>query len=247
MSAVNFIPAGFHAITPYLSVKDAVTAIRFYQHVFGATEIGRISMPGGAVAHAELQIGDARIMLAEEVPEWGNKSPATLGGSPVGIALYVADVDAIFQRALDAGAKVIEPVKDQFFGDSSGSLTDPFGHKWHILTHIENVSFDEMQRRFDVMCAAKNEFLDCPCPPVNGVTECRASHPEHAARRRPAFHRQVERSGGTGAGATGTVRGVDVRHRAGRHAGAHALRRCSRKNQRETPRISDAFQAYAAR
>jgi PhnB protein len=154
MSAVKPIPEGFHAVTPYLAVKDAKAAIRFYQQAFGAKEVGRISMPGGAVGHAELQIGDSRIMLAEEMPEWGNKSPTTLGGSPVGIALYVTDVDATYQRALDAGAKAIEAVKDQFYGDRSGSLLDPFGHKWHILTHIEDLSFEEMQTRCDAMFSA---------------------------------------------------------------------------------------------
>ena len=154
MSAVKPIPEGFHAVTPYLAVKDAKAAIRFYQQAFGAKEVGRISMPGGAVGHAELQIGDSRIMLAEEMPDWGNKSPTTLGGSPVGIALYVADVDATYQRALDAGAKAIEAVKDQFYGDRSGSLLDPFGHKWHILTHIEDLSFEEMQTRCDAMFSA---------------------------------------------------------------------------------------------
>ena len=154
MSTVKPTPEGFHAITPYLAVKDAKAAIRFYQQAFGAKEVGRISMPGGAVGHAELQIGDSRIMLAEEMPDWGNKSPTTLGGSPVGIALYVADVDATYQRALDAGAKAIEAVKDQFYGDRSGSLLDPFGHKWHILTHIEDLSFEEMQTRCDAMFSA---------------------------------------------------------------------------------------------
>lgn len=153
MSTVKPTPEGFHAITPYLSVKDAKAAIAFYEGVFGASEVGRILMPGGTVGHAELQIGDARLMLAEEMPEWGNKSPSTLGGSPVTIALYVADVDATYQRALDAGATVIEPVKDQFYGDRAGSLQDPFGHKWHILTHIEDVPFDEMQKRCDAMFA----------------------------------------------------------------------------------------------
>ena len=155
MSTVKPIPDGFHAITPYLSVRDANAAIQFYQRVFGAKEIGRISMPGNTVGHAELQIGDSRIMLSEEMPAWGNKSPATLGGSPVGIALYVPDVDAVYQRALDAGAKVIEPVKDQFYGDRSGTLLDPFGHKWHLLTHIEDVAFAEMQKRCDTMFAEK--------------------------------------------------------------------------------------------
>lgn len=155
MSTVKKIPAGFHAITPYLSVVDAVSAISFYQRAFGAQEIGRIVMPDGSVGHAELQIGDSKLMLAEEMPAWGNKSPATLGGSPVGIALYVDNVDAVFRRALDAGAKEVEAVKDQFYGDRSGTLTDPFGHKWHILTHIEDVSFSEMQKRTDAMFSSK--------------------------------------------------------------------------------------------
>ena len=154
MSIVNPIPDGFRAITPYLTVKDANAAIQFYFRVFGAKEIGRISMPGNIVGHAELQIGDSRIMLAEEMTEWGNKSPSTLGGSPVGIALYVPDVDTVYQRAIEAGSKAIEPVKNQFYGDRSGTLLDPFGHKWHILTHIEDVSFEEMQKRCDSMFAA---------------------------------------------------------------------------------------------
>jgi PhnB protein len=155
MSTVNAIPDGFHSVTPYLSVKDGNAAIRYYQQVFGAKEIGRITMPDGSVGHAELQIGDSKLMLAEEMPAWGNKSPTTLGGSAVGIALYVNDVDAVFQRALDAGAAVVEPVKDQFYGDRAGTLTDPFGHKWHILTHIEDVSFPEMQKRCNAMFAAQ--------------------------------------------------------------------------------------------
>jgi PhnB protein len=155
MSTVKAIPNGFHSVTPYLSVKNGNAAIRYYQQVFGAKEIGRITMPDGSVGHAELQIGDSKLMLAEEMPAWGNKSPTTLGGSAVGIALYVNDVDAVFQRALDAGAAVVEPVKDQFYGDRAGTLTDPFGHKWHILTHIEDVSFPEMQKRCNAMFAAQ--------------------------------------------------------------------------------------------
>lgn len=154
MSKFKPIPAGFHSITPYLSVADANAAIKFYQKVFGAEEVGRITMGGDTVGHAELQIGNSKLMLAQEMPDWGNKSPQTLGGSPVTIALYVADVDATFQRALDAGATVIEAVKDQFYGDRAGSLTDPFGHKWHLLSHMEDVSFDEMQRRCDAMMTA---------------------------------------------------------------------------------------------
>lgn len=155
MSKVKTIPDGFNSITPYLSVRDAVSAIKFYQQAFGAKTIGRISMPDGSIGHAELQVGDSRLMLAEEMPAWGNKSPATLGGSPVGIALYVDDVDAVFQQALNAGAVVVEEVKDQFYGDRSGTLTDPFGHKWHILTHIEDVTFPEMQKRCDAIFAAQ--------------------------------------------------------------------------------------------
>lgn len=155
MNIVKKIPDGFNSITPYLTVKDGNAAIRYYQEAFGAKEIGRISMPDGTVGHAELQIGDSRLMLAEEMPAWGNKSPATLGGTAVGIALYVDDADAVFARALAAGATVIEPMKDQFYGDRSGSLSDPFGHKWHVLTHIEDVSFEEMQKRFDAMIAAQ--------------------------------------------------------------------------------------------
>lgn len=156
MSKFKPVPAGFHAITPYLSVTDADAAIKFYKQVFGAEEVGRITMGGDTVGHAELQIGNSKLMLAQEMPDWGNKSPQTLGGSPVTIALYVADVDATYQRALDAGATVVEAVKDQFYGDRAGSLTDPFGHKWHLLSHIEDVSFDEMQRRCDAMMTASS-------------------------------------------------------------------------------------------
>jgi PhnB protein len=155
MKTVNPIAPGFHNITPYLSVKDGDAAIVFYQKVFGAVEVGRIQMPDGTLAHAELQIGDSRLMLAQEMPAWGNKSPTTLGGTPVGIALYVPDVDATFQRAVDAGATVQEPLKDQFYGDRIGTLLDPFGHKWHVMTHIEDVAFDEMQKRCDAMFASQ--------------------------------------------------------------------------------------------
>ncbi|MEN9397772.1 MAG: hypothetical protein RLZ81_2302 [Pseudomonadota bacterium] len=148
------VPAGFHTITPYLSVKDANAAIRFYVQVFDAKEVGRINMGPDTVGHAELQIGDSKLMLAQEMEQWGNKSPQTLGGSPVTIALYVADVDATFKRALEAGATVVEPVKDQFYGERTGSVIDPFGHKWHLMTHIEDVSFAEMQRRCDAMASA---------------------------------------------------------------------------------------------
>ena len=153
MNTVQPIPQGYNAITPYINIKGAAEAIEFYKKVFGAKENGRISMPDGSVAHAEIQIGDSKIMIAEEHPQWDNKSPQTLGGSPVCLCIYVEDVDAVFARALSAGAKVTGEmiVKDQFFGDRTGSVTDPFGHKWSIMTHIEDVSFEEMQKRMNTM------------------------------------------------------------------------------------------------
>lgn len=151
--AVKPIPVGYHTLTPYINIKGAAAAIEFYKKAFGAKEIGRITTPNGAIGHAEIQIGDSRIMLAEESEQWGNKSPMTLDGSPVCLCLYVEDVDAVFANAIAAGAKITGEmdVKDQFYGDRTGSLTDPFGHKWSIMTHKEDVSFEEMQRRFNAM------------------------------------------------------------------------------------------------
>jgi PhnB protein len=147
------IPKGFHNLTSYINIKGAAEAIEFYKRAFGAKEVGRLNMPDGSVAHAELEIGDSKIMLAEENAQWGNLSPQTLGGSAVAICLYVDDVDAVFARALREGAKATGEmeVKDQFYGDRAGSLTDPFGHKWSIMTHIEDVSFEEMQQRMNSM------------------------------------------------------------------------------------------------
>lgn len=147
------IPDGYHSLTPYINVKGAAAALEFYKKAFGAREIGRITMGGEAIAHAEIQIGDSRLMLAEEMADWGNKSPLALGDSPVCLCLYVEDVDAVFAQALAAGATVTGDmvVKDQFYGDRSGSLTDPFGHKWTIMTHKEDLSFDEMQKRADAL------------------------------------------------------------------------------------------------
>ena len=154
MRNIKPIPEGWNCITPYLAVRNAKAAIAFYQKAFGAKEIGRLIMPGDTVGHAELQIGDSHIMLSEEMPEWGNKSPATLGATTVAMVLYVANADTTFQQALDAGATAVSPVKDEFYGDRSGVVLDPFGHKWHINTHIEDVSFDEMQQRCDAMMQA---------------------------------------------------------------------------------------------
>lgn len=153
MKTVKAIPEGSHSLVVYLSMKDADKAIEFYKKAFNAREIGRLTVPGGKVGHAELDIEGSRIMIAEEMPDWGNKGPLSLGGSPVSLCLYVEDVDKVFQRALDAGAKVEGDmqVKDQFYGDRSGNLIDPFGHKWVISTHIEDVSWPELQKRSDAM------------------------------------------------------------------------------------------------
>lgn len=141
------VPEGFHTATPYLIITNAARAIEFYKDVFGATELTRLATPDGKVGHAEIRIGDSRIMLADEFPEWDARSPQTIGGSAVHIMLYVEDVDAVVSRAVGAGAKLFKPVADQFYGDRSGSLTDPFGHKWTISTHIEDVSPEEIKRR----------------------------------------------------------------------------------------------------
>ena len=158
-TTVQPIPAGYGAVTPYLSVKNAEKAIEFYKKAFGARELGRIKMPDGSVAHAELEIGTSRIMLAEENEQWGNRSPSSLGGSPVSLCLYVENVDEVFERALKEGAKVKGDmtVKDQFHGDRSGSLTDPFGHQWSVMTHIEDLTFEELQSRSDALFAGVRE------------------------------------------------------------------------------------------
>ena len=144
------IPDGFHTVTPYLTVKNAVEAIEFYERAFGARERLRLDMPDGKVGHAELVIGNSIVMLADEFPECGNQSPQTLG-SPVGFAVYVDDADRAMQRAIDAGATVKEPISDKFYGDRAGSVTDPFGYKWMLMTHIEDVSPEEVKRRMAEM------------------------------------------------------------------------------------------------
>jgi PhnB protein len=144
---VKPVPDGYHTVTPYLIVSGAAAAIDWYRNVFQAEERMRMPMPGGKVAHAEIAIGDSVVMLADEFPEMGAKSPGTLGGTPVGLAVYVRDVDTIFNRAVAAGAKVERPLQNQFYGDRSGTVVDPFGHKWTISTHVEDVSPEEMERR----------------------------------------------------------------------------------------------------
>jgi PhnB protein len=147
MSKAKPIPKGYHTATPYLIIKGAAKAIEFYKKAFGAAEVMRMTQPDERVGHAEIKIGDSPIMLADEFPEMGARSPQSLGGSPVSILLYVQDVDALTSSAIAAGAKVIRPVKDQFYGDRSGSLEDPFGHQWHIATHVEDVAPEEMKKR----------------------------------------------------------------------------------------------------
>jgi PhnB protein len=155
-TTVQPIPEGYSAITPYLSIKGAVKAIEFYKNAFGAREVGCIKMPDGKVAHAELEIGNSKIMLADENEQWGNRSPLSIGGSPVTLCLYVENVDAVFEKALKEGAKIRGDmtVKDQFHGDRSGTLIDPFGHEWTIMTHIEDMTFEELQSRSDAMFAS---------------------------------------------------------------------------------------------
>jgi PhnB protein len=144
---VKPIPEGYHSVTPYLIVRGAADAIEFYKKAFGATELFRFPGPDGKIGHAEIKIGDSPIMLADEFAEMGYKGPEALGGSPVSIMLYVEDVDTVFNRAVEAGASVKEALQDKFYGDRMGTLTDPFGHRWHVSTHKEDVSMDELERR----------------------------------------------------------------------------------------------------
>lgn len=153
-SKVQPIPAGYHTVTPYLIINGAAEALAFYQQAFGATELFRMPTPDGKIRHAEIKIGDSPIMLADESLEMGSRSPQSYGGSPITIMLYVEDVDTVVSRAVFAGATLQRPVKDQFYGDRSGSVKDPFGHEWHIATHTEDVSPDEMSRRMQSQCAA---------------------------------------------------------------------------------------------
>jgi len=144
---VRPIPEGYHSVTPYLIVKGAAKAIEFYKQAFGATERTRMEQADGRIGHAEIQIGDSTIMLADEFPERNIRGPESLGGTPVMIHLYIDDVDTVAKRAVAAGAKEIRPVQDQFYGDRSGMFADPFGHQWNIATHVEDLSAEEIGRR----------------------------------------------------------------------------------------------------
>jgi PhnB protein len=148
---VKSIPDGYSTVTPYLIVRDGARALDFYKRAFGATELYRLAAPDGKVLHAEMQVGNSRIMMAEEIPQMGARSPQALGGTPVTILLYGEGVDARVQQATAAGAKVVRPLQDQFYGDRSATLEDPFGHVWTIATHIEDVPPTEIQKRAEAM------------------------------------------------------------------------------------------------
>ena len=146
------IPKGYEGPTAYLIVDGAAAAIEFYKKAFGAKEVGRFQGPGGKVGHADILIGEGHVMLADSSPEMGAKAPGAYGGSPVSLCVYVDDVDAVVAKAVAAGAKLTRPVADQFYGDRTGGVTDPFGHVWYVMTHVEDVSDEEMRKRM----AAKN-------------------------------------------------------------------------------------------
>lgn len=151
MANVKPIPEGYNSITPYLVIKGAAAAIDFYRTAFNATEVMRMPMPDGRIGHAELRMGDSVVMLADESPEAEAISPSTLGGTTVGLMIYVEDADSIFNKAISMGAKVKKPMATQFYGDRNGTIEDPFGHKWTIATHVEDVTPEEMKRRMDAM------------------------------------------------------------------------------------------------
>ena len=144
---VKPIPDGYHAVTPYLSIKGASEAIDFYKKAFGAKEIMRFPRPDGRLGHAEIQIGDSKVMLADEMPEVDFLGPSARGGSAVHLHLYVENVDAVVKQALGAGARELRPVEDQFYGDRLGAVGDPFGHVWHVSTHKEDLSAEELKKR----------------------------------------------------------------------------------------------------
>lgn len=141
------IPDGYHTVTPYLVITDAGKAIEFYKEVFDATESTLLKSPDNKVMHAEMNIGDSKIMFCDECPDWNALSPQTIGGTAVSIMLYVEDVDSVVNRAVAAGAKLLMPVADQFWGDRMGTFSDPFGHKWSIATHTEDLTPEEISRR----------------------------------------------------------------------------------------------------
>ena len=147
--AAKAIPDGYSTVTPYLYVPKAAVAIEFYKAAFGAVELFRLTMPGDGVAHAEIRIGNSTLMMADEMPDWGNKSPKTLGGVSGGYAIYCEDCDTAYAKAIAAGATAKRPLEDQFYGDRSGSVEDPFGHTWTLCTHKKDMTPAEMQAAMD--------------------------------------------------------------------------------------------------
>lgn len=151
----SHIYPGAYTLNAYITINGCSEAIEFYKKAFDATEIGRLLMPDGKIAHAEIDIEGSLLMMADENPDWGNKAPSSIGGNPMSFGLYVKDADAAFQKAVDAGATSVMPVDDMFYGDRVGQVMDPFGYKWMIGTHKEDVSYEEMQSRFNEMVADK--------------------------------------------------------------------------------------------
>jgi PhnB protein len=154
--ATKAIPEGYHSVTPYLIVNGAAKAIDFYKRAFGAVELMRMPGPDGKIGHAEIRIGDSAIMLADEHPQMGYRSPQSLGGSAVSLMVYVERVDDVFGRAVAGGAKELQAIKNQFYGDRSGTLQDPFGHTWTVATHVEDVPPEEMRRRAEKFMQSAN-------------------------------------------------------------------------------------------
>ena len=153
MADVKPIPEGYHSLTPYLTIDGAAKALEFYKQAFGATELFRMEHQG-KIGHAEMKIGDSPFMLADESPQMGNKGPKALGGTPVSLMIYVDDVDTIYKQAIAAGGVELKPLQDQFYGDRSGTLTDPFGHIWTVATHKEDVTPEEIDKRLAAMAAS---------------------------------------------------------------------------------------------
>ena len=151
----SHIYPGAHTLNAYITIKDCSAAIEFYKKAFGATEGARLLMPNGLIGHAEVMIEGSLLMMADENLEWGNKSPLTIGGNPMTFGLYVKDADQAFQKAIDAGANIVMPVEDSFYGDRVGQVMDPFGYKWMIATHKEDVSYEDMQKRSENMFTAR--------------------------------------------------------------------------------------------
>jgi PhnB protein len=155
--ATTPIPEGYHTVTPYLAVDNASEAIAFYERAFGAKELVRMPGPDGMIAHAELEIGDSRVMLSDPFPQASTRPPKELGGTSASVFMYVEDVDAVVKQAVGAGATVTMEVEDQFWGDRFGSVSDPFGHSWSIATHVEDVPAEELEERGKAAMAAMSQ------------------------------------------------------------------------------------------